>query len=370
MSKVQSTFTYTIPAQSTDKIAPAAPIQCGCSKLILILKDRSVAIEELQGIIEASIISVTVSQTPVTYVEPGGYTVLVWRYDYVLEYETADFVDPTFRIRRCDIESNCCHGCAQVYTDRKIDGTVQKADGYVQMVQGSAVDNDDPVHPIVNDASLERIPGTNSITFTSNSGSEITFAEGIAAVSAAVSCKGIAAGQSLTRLQMVGNQLFIETATMPSVVEGSVVDSLDPPGDGIDITAIGTYALGDMTLEITNPNTCLALKGFFFVDASAIIDPLQDSADLDLEVSFVDDDDADSFGSVDSYQNGGDSDTRRITLRGSSVVNMNEINGVNLAPGDSITVRLGVRVRNTDGGEASTFLKNIFASIRFFGVAG
>lgn len=370
MSKVQSTFTYTIGAQKTEKCAPPAPIRCGCDKLVLILKDRSLVQEVLRGIILATIISVEVSETPVSFIEPSGNTTYVWRYDYVLEYDTDDLTDPTFRIRKCDIESNCCHGCAQIYTDRKLEGTVQIADGYVEAVLGTAVNNADPYNPIINNASASRIPGTNNILFTGNSGSTLTFAEGIAAVSAALPCKGIAAGQSISRFEMVGNTLFIETAALPSVVSGGAVGALNPLGAGVDITALGDYDLADITLLITNPSTCYNLKGMFQIEASAFFDPLEDSVDLQLGVSFTQDPDPAAYSVVDTYENGGASATRALTLQTSFSMNMDEINGVDLAPGASTTVRLRVRVTNSGGGAPSTFMTNLFGAIRFFGVAG
>lgn len=141
---VQTVFTYTIPAAGGETIPPAAPIRCGCNNLLLLVKDFSILQTNLHGIIEVVIRDVTVSKTPVPFVSAdSGSTILVWKYDYTFEYNTDDLTDPDYRLRKCDVEFNCCKGCAQEYTDRQLQG-------YVKSVGGACVNNADPQNPVVN----------------------------------------------------------------------------------------------------------------------------------------------------------------------------------------------------------------------------
>lgn len=142
---VTSVFTYIVPSTGkVGEVAPDAPIRCGCADLILILKDLSLLSANKYGILLTRVIRVVISSTPVPYVDPtSGENISVWKYDYTLEYSDADLTDPAYRIRKCDVLYNCCYGCAQAYTDRKLRG-------YVESVTGTYVDNTDPQNPVVN----------------------------------------------------------------------------------------------------------------------------------------------------------------------------------------------------------------------------
>lgn len=143
MSLVTVVFSYTIPAQCGGVTPPPAPIRCGCDKLLLLVQDRALLTAASHGIIEATIREVAVTKTPVDHIDgTTGSLSKVWKYDYTLEYNNSIFIDPTYRLRKCDIEYNCCRSCAQEYTDRKIENLVQS-------VQGLCVDKTDPKNPRV-----------------------------------------------------------------------------------------------------------------------------------------------------------------------------------------------------------------------------
>lgn len=148
MALVSVVFTYTIPAQCGETVPPAAPVRCGCDNLILLLEDPALLTSASHGILEATVREVLVSRQPVDYVDPAnGSSSKVWKYDYTIEYNDSFFVNPAYKLRRCDIKYNCCRGCAQEYTDRKLSG-------FVQSISGACVNNVDPSHPVINGVAI------------------------------------------------------------------------------------------------------------------------------------------------------------------------------------------------------------------------
>lgn len=144
MSKVQSTLTYTVAANGCSTVVPKPPLNCGCDDFLLILKDRSLLQSDLHGVLHTRIISLTISSAPVPYTDPStGITSNVWRFDYVVEYDTDDLSDVDYRVRRCDLAYNCCYSCSHAFTERLLEG-------YVQTVEGCGVSNVDPQNPVIN----------------------------------------------------------------------------------------------------------------------------------------------------------------------------------------------------------------------------
>lgn len=122
MGRVQSVFTYTLPATNLTT-PPAAPIQCGCNDLVLMLSNRSLLKTSLNGILRVEIKSVGVSAAPVNSIDGSGGK--VWKYDYTLEYNDTDLTDPAYRLRKCDIQYNCCYSCALAYADRQVEANTR-----------------------------------------------------------------------------------------------------------------------------------------------------------------------------------------------------------------------------------------------------
>jgi len=251
MAKVQTTFTYTVPARDSDTCAPAAPIRCGCDNLILILKDPALTVVANRGIIEVVIREVSVSARPLHYTDPSsGVASKVWRFDYIFEYDTDDFVDPTYRLRKCDILHNCCRGCAQEYTDRKLQG-------YVQSVQGVAVDNTDPRNPVIpqeTTTTLSRVSApnqANTLTYLNEAGVTYTFVEGINTLNIPAGCTGVGPTQAIKSMSLSGTTLSVQSAAMPSFVGAGAVDALDP-GSPIYVIPVQSYDLNEIIINLTN----------------------------------------------------------------------------------------------------------------------
>jgi hypothetical protein len=210
MSRVQSVLTYTVPAKCpTESSPPPAPIRCGCDDFLLILEDRSLLQTSLRGILRTEIKSVTVSSAPVSYVDGGsGATMLVWKYDYVIEYDDADLTDTSYRVRKCDIAYNCCYSCGQSYTDRQLEG-------YVQFVTGTNVNNTDPQNPIVN------IPDSPAMQVTASQSINL-LASGL--LNHQLQAEAIISPNAGNQLSVLANGMYVPPVVIPPQGTDSLVD--------------------------------------------------------------------------------------------------------------------------------------------------
>jgi hypothetical protein len=163
MSRVVSILTYTLPAKEKDTIPAKPPINCGCDDFLLLFKDRSILNSALKGILRARIVSLTINDKPAPYLNPGtGEASYVWRYDYTIEYNDTDLSDAAYRIRKCDLEYNCCYGCAQEFATRLDEDSVKS-------VTGCGVTNVDPQNPVIDPRGCFSVQDSETINFTYDS---------------------------------------------------------------------------------------------------------------------------------------------------------------------------------------------------------
>lgn len=245
--RVQSIFTYTLPAAGPyAKTPPAAPISCGCNDLILILKDRSLVQTVLQGILRVEIKNVTLNADPVPTIDGSG--LLVWKYDYTVEYNTEDLTDINYRVRKCDVEFNCCYGCGLAYADRQLLG-------YVQTVTGDGVNNADPQNPVV--ASDALVNNENrSFTHTAADGTQVIFCQGIQVVDGGNDgVGGVGAGYMIKDYSFpAACTLRLKSAPEHGITTVEAGGTLTlpatlAPGDGSVVTG---PVVGQNTLTVTN----------------------------------------------------------------------------------------------------------------------
>ncbi len=251
MPRVQSIFSYTLPAVAPYvTVPPAAPLNCGCNDLILILKNRSLVQTALQGILRVEIKSVAVSATPVQPVD--GSVNKVWKYDYTVEYDTASLTDANYRVRRCDIEYNCCYSCPMAFVDRQLLG-------YVKHIGGDGVDNTDPQNPVITSDALVN-NGNRSFTHTAVDGTETIFCQGLQGIdSDDDNTGGVGEGYMITQADLGltlgdGCTFYLNSAPEHTNISGQVGGTLTlpvlmTPGDGSVVTG---PVVGQNTVTITN----------------------------------------------------------------------------------------------------------------------
>lgn len=240
MPRVQSIFSYTLPAVGAYALVPpAAPLNCGCNDLILILKNRSLVLTALKGILRVEIKSVAVSVAPVQPID--GSVNKVWKYDYTVEYDTANLTDVNYRVRKCDIEYNCCYSCAMAFVDRQLLG-------YVKSVNGAGVNNADPQNPVLAGDTLVN-NGNRSFTHTASNGTAVIFCQGIQVIASANDALGGVGANYMLRQAVLGAGVGDAcTMTLNSAPEHTAIDGSF--GGGLTLPALLVPASGSV---ITGP---------------------------------------------------------------------------------------------------------------------
>lgn len=338
------------------------PLKCSCGVLNIIVKTTGVILDQ-GNVMEAHIVAISEWDTAV--IDPTT-SKLRYQYDYTLEYSDALLVDITRPIRGCDIEISCCESC----TSKFLKGRLRTK---VSTVTGNIVNNSDPLNPVV----LERIttmvragtPTSNDISYVSEVGVVTTFAEGLTQVVAPVPCRGIGPGQAIEQMQISGTQLIVQSAAVPQYVQDGSVGSFQGPLPS-DLTAIGDYDLFEIAFTLTNPSSCLPLRGTFFPAAEVIVGPISPAVIMDLAWSFTMDPAPDLFLPKDVIQNGAVPNTGldRVTLQRMDAVFLTEFIGSGIPAGQSRIFRLKVRVRNLGAGTGGSSLINAFGGLRFMGM--
>jgi len=256
------------------------------------LNDQSLLLAELKGVLITRILNVVVSNTPVYSIEQSsGKNMLVWKYDYTLEYNDNQLSDPDYRVRRCDVAYNCCRGCSHVYTDRKVQGMVHT-------ITGCGVNSDDPENIVLDVRECFSGEDTESIIYNYDnvtgqhsadvriSGDSGNITEirpnGIytptppptppnLSIVAGSGCFAPGANNMIRSLSAAGNALTISGAP-EHFVDTPAIRSAGSPPLPINISSVGNYGAGfQASMNITNPSSCRSARVMYQIDANFFV---------------------------------------------------------------------------------------------------
>lgn len=344
------------------------PLKCSCGVLNLVIRTEGLVLH-VGKVIEVQIVAISEWDTPV--IDPNTNK-LRYQFDYTIEYDAALLVDPERGIRGCDIEISCCESCTSAFLKGELKATVRS-------ITGPLVNNADPANPVIADETTTTLTEAytgdvsnnyKTFSYVNENGAVTSFIGGTSSWIAPVANKGVGPGQAIEAASVQGTQLRIEVAEMPSFVFDGAVATM-PGGPAIDITAIGDYDLFDFTLVLTNPSPQYTLKGMLFLEASAFLAPLLDSARIKLHTSITEVGDPLNYVMVDEIHSTATSPggPMACVLKNTIAMKLDEIVPANVPPSGSVNLRFKGYVENTTGGTASTLLNAGFGGMRFQGVA-